>query len=334
MNSKQVLSAFALAFGLASSAAAEKWDMPMAYSATNFHSQTGAQFARCVTTGAGGALEVVTHPSGALFKGNEIKRAVQTGQVPIGERLLSAHQNENPIFGVDSIPFLATSFEQGEMLWAASRPALENLLDQQNLMLLYSVPWPPQGLYFNKEVNSIADTRGLKFRTYNATTARLAELAGMSPVQVEAAELNQALATGVAESFVSSAATGYDRKVWEHLTHFYAVDAWLPRNSVIVNKDAWNGLDETTRNVLRGCGEMAAYAGYWRAIEYTTFTLNGLRAGGMKVEKPSDQLRTDLLGIGETITAEWLDVAGAEGQAIVDAFKAARQVPTPAPDGE
>lgn len=219
MKFKQALFASALALGLMTSAAAEKWDMPMAYSATNFHSQTGAEFAKCVTNGTGGALEVVTHPSGSLFKGNEIKRAVQTGQAPIGERLLSAHQNESPLFGVDSIPFLATSFEAGEKLWKASRPAIEKLLDEQNLVLLYSVPWPPQGLYFKKEVNSLADTKGVKFRSYNTATAKLAQLAGMLPVQVEAAELSQALATGVAESFISSGATGYDRKVWEHLTH-------------------------------------------------------------------------------------------------------------------
>lgn len=302
--------------------AAEKWDMPMAYAATNFHSQTGAEFAKCVTSGSGGELEIVTHPSGSLFKGNEIKRAVQTGQAPIGERLLSAHQNESPIFGVDSIPFLATSFEAGEKLWQAAQPTIEKLLDEQNLVLLYSVPWPPQGLYFKKEINAVADMQGIKFRSYNSATARLAELAGMLPVQIEAAELSQALATGVAESFVSSGATGYDRKVWEHLTHFYEVDSWLPRNYIFVNKDSWNGLDAATQNVLRACADMAAYAGYWRSVEYTTFTLNGLRAGGMTVQRAGDQLRTDLEKIGETMTAEWLEAAGADGKAIVDAFKA------------
>jgi TRAP-type C4-dicarboxylate transport system substrate-binding protein len=303
-------------------AQAEKWDMPMAYAATNFHSETGAEFAKCVTTGTGGALEVVTHPSGSLFKGNEIKRAVQTGQAPIGERLLSAHQNESAIFGVDSIPFLATSFADGEKLWKAARPTIEQVLDEQNLVLLYSVPWPPQGLYFKKEVNSVADMEGIKFRSYNSATARLAELAKMLPVQIEAAELSQALATGVAESFVSSGATGYDRKVWEQLTHFYEVDSWLPRNYVFVNKDAWSGLDEATQNTLRGCADLAAYAGYWRAVEYTTFTLNGLRAGGMTVQKAGDQLKAELQAIGETMTTEWLEAAGEQGKAIVDAFKA------------
>ncbi len=311
-----------LAASVATGAAAETWDMPMAYSATNFHSVTGAEFGQCVTTGTGGKLEIVTHPSGSLFKGNDIKRAVQTGQAPIGERILSAHQNENPIFGVDSIPFLATSFEASEKLWKATKPELEKILDEQNLKLLYAVPWPPQGFYFKKEVNSVADMKGVKFRSYNTATARLAELAGMLPVQVEAAEISQAFATGVAESMISSGATGYDRKVWEHLTHFYEVDAWLPRNHVFVNKDSWAGLDEATQNVVLACADMAAYAGFWRSVQYTDFTLNGLRAGGMSVAPAGDGLKGELQGFGETMTNEWLEKAGDQGKAIVDAFKA------------
>ena len=312
--------------GLAASGAAlaEKWDMPMAYSASNFHSATGAEFARCVTTGTNGGIEIVTHPSGSLFKGADIKRAIQTNQVPIGERLLSGHQNESPIFGIDSIPFLATSFDDAAKLWEVSRPALEEVLDEQNLVLLYSVPWPPQGLYFKKEVNSVADMEGIKFRSYNNATARLAELTGMLPVTIEAAEISQAFATGVAESMISSGSTGYDRKVWESLTHFYEVDAWLPRNYVMVNKEAWGDTDPAHQAVIRGCAEFAEYAGTWRAKEYTGFTLNGLRAGGMTVQRAGDKLTSDLREVGETMTAEWLESAGADGQAIVDAFKAAQ----------
>ncbi|MEM7300885.1 MAG: TRAP transporter substrate-binding protein [Pseudomonadota bacterium] len=304
--------------------AAEKWDMPMAYSGSNFHSVTGAEFAKCVTTGTGGDIEIVTHPSGSLFKGGEIKRAVQTGQAPIGERLLSGHQNENALFGFDSIPFLATSFDDAVKLWNAAKPSLEKLLDSQGLVMLYSVPWPPQGLYFKKEVNAVADMKGIKFRSYNTATARLAELTGMLPVQIEAAEISQAFATGVAESMISSGATGYDRKVWESLTHFYAVDAWLPRNTVIVNKGVWDGVSDANKNVIKGCAMMAEYAGYWRSKEYTGFTLAGLAAGGMTVGPAGDALVGELKKIGETMTAEWLEKAGDEGKAIVDAFKASQ----------
>jgi len=306
----------------AAAAQAEKWDMPMAYSATNFHSATGAEFAKCITTGTGGAIEVVTHPSGSLFKGADIKRAIQTGQAPIGERLLSGHQNENAVFGVDSVPFLATSFDDAAKLWKAAKPTMSKILEDQNLVLLYSVPWPPQGLYFKKPINSVAEMKGIKFRSYNTATARLAELAGMLPVTIEAAEISQAFATGVAESMISSGSTGYDRKVWESLTHFYEVDAWLPRNYVMVNKDVWSGVSEANKNVIKGCAELAEYAGNWRAVEYTQFTLNGLKAGGMTVGPAGDQLRADLKKIGETMAKEWLEKSGADGKAIVDAFKA------------
>lgn len=320
-NKTRILGAVAALTLTATSAYAEKWDMPMAYSATNFHSVTGAEFAKCVTTGTGGEIEIVTHPSGSLFKGGEIKRAIQTGQAPIGERLLSGHQNENALFGFDSIPFLATSFDDSAKLWEAAKPSIEKLLDSQNLVLLYSVPWPPQGLYFKKEVNSVADMEGIKFRSYNTATARLAELTGMLPVQIEAAEISQAFATGVAESMISSGATGYDRKVWESLTHFYEVDAWLPRNYVMVNKGVWEGVSDANRNVMRGCAQLAEYAGNWRSKEYTGFTLQGLRDGGMTVGPAGEGLVNELKEIGNTMTNEWLENAGDEGKTIVEKFK-------------
>ena len=305
--------------------AQEKWDLPMAYSGSNFHSVTGAEFAKCVTTGTGGEIEITTHPSGSLFAGADIKRAVQTGQVPLGERLLSGHQNEDPLFGVDSIPFLVSSFDEHEKLWEIAKPYMEEVLAEQNLTLLYSVPWPPQGLYFNREIKSVADMEGIKFRSYNNATNRLAELTGMLPVTIEAAEISQAFATGVAESMVSSGATGYDRKVWESLSHFYEVDAWLPRNYMLINSDVLAGVSEGNKNVINACAGMAEYAGTWRAKEYTGFTLAGLRAGGMTVERANPELVAELQAIGETMTAEWLEAAGETGKAIVDAYRAASQ---------
>ena len=320
----KLLAATALTATAVAPAWAEKWDMPMAYSASNFHSATGAEFAKCVTTGTGGEIEIVTHPSGSLFKGADIKRAIQTGQAPIGERLLSGHQNENAMFGFDSVPFLATSFDDSAKLWEAAKPYIENVLTEQNLTLLYAVPWPPQGLYFKNEVNSVADMKGIKFRSYNNATSRLAELTGMLPVTIEAAEISQAFATGVADSMVSSGSTGYDRKVWESLNYFYEVDAWLPRNYVMVNSDVWSDVSGANKNVINGCAELAEYAGNWRAKEYTGFTLQGLRDGGMTVGPASDQMVSELKEIGVTMTNEWLEAAGDEGKAVVDAFKSSQ----------
>ncbi|WP_176084932.1 TRAP transporter substrate-binding protein [Martelella sp. HB161492] len=317
-----LMAATALGLGAATAANAETWDMPMAYPASNYHTENGTKFAECVTSATDGAVEIVVHPNGSLFAGNDIKRAVQTGQAPIGERLLSAHANENPLFGLDSIPFLATSFDASDKLWAAGIDDIKAALADQNLVYVYSVPWPPQGLYTKKEINSAADLKGIKFRAYNAATARIAELAGMVPVQIEAAELSQALATGVAESFISSGSTGVDSKVWESLDHFYDVQAWLPRNVIFVNKDMFDGLDAAGQKAIMDCGAEAATRGEDTAKSLTAGYLKTLAENGMTVAAPSEQLKTDLEGYGETMTTEWLSSAGDQGKAIIEAYKA------------
>ena len=318
-----LLSATALSAGFATAAQAAKWDMPLAYSATNFHSENAAAFAKCVTDKTGGELEIVTHPGGSLFKGDQIKRAVQTGQANIGERLLSSHANENPLYGIDSVPFLATSFDDSVRLYERTKPELEKALDAENLVLLYSVPWPPQGLYFKKPVTSVADMKGLKFRAYNTSTSRLAELTGMQPTQIEAAEVQQAFSTNAVESMVSSGATGYDQKIFDAgVTNYYQVDAWLPRNTVMANKEAFDALPEAQKTALRECAATAETEGLQKAKDYTDFTYEGLREGGMKVEPASDALQGELKEIGKTMTSEWLESAGDGGKAIVDAFNA------------
>ena len=312
------------ALGLASGAAlaAEKWDMPLAYPASNYHSETAAKFAEEVTKASNGELEIVTHPNGSLFSGGEIYRAVRTGQAPIGERLISALGNEDPLFEVDALPFLATSFDESWKLYQASKPELEKTLDAAGLKLLYAVAWPPQGLYNKKEVNSTADMQGVKFRAYNAATERLAQLMGAVPTKIEAAELTQAFATGVADSMISSGSTGYDSKIWEHVKYWYDVQAWLPKNMVVVNKDAWEGLDENLQKVVLEAAANAEKAGWGKARELSDWYKEQLTANGMVVEGPSDKLKADFQKIGDTMTAEWLERAGASGKAVIDAYKA------------
>ena len=302
-------------------AMAEGWDMPTAYPATNYHTETAAAFATCVKGATAGKVDITVHPNGALFKGNDIKRAVQTGQAPIGERLISAHANENPLFGIDSIPFLASSFDDSEKLWKAARPELEKLLASQNLVYVYAVPWPPQGLYTKKPIAGVADLKGVKFRSYSVATARIAELAGMVPVQIEAADLSQALATGVADSFISSGSTGFDVKAWEYMTHFYTVDAWLPRNVVFANKDAFDKLAPGEQAALKTCGTEAAAAGLAKSRELTQKYLDALAANKMAVAAPSPALKSELGAFGKTMTAEWEAKAGPAGKAIVDAYE-------------
>jgi TRAP-type C4-dicarboxylate transport system substrate-binding protein len=321
-HSKRVLSA-ALLLSVCQTAAlaAETWDMPTAYPALNFQTVNAQEFGKCVAEATKGDINIVIHPNGALFKGNDIKRAVQTGQAQMGERLLSAHENENPIFGTDSIPFIAASYEDSVKLYAAAKPALEKVLEEQGLKLVYSVPWPPQGLYFNKDVNAIADMAGVKVRSYNKSTARLAELTGMVPVSIEAAEISQAMSAGVIASLITSAVTGQDSKVWEQLDHFYEVKAWMPRNTVIINKALWDGLTPEKQTALTDCASKAEAAGLEKSKASNEAALKTLKMNGMKVLPPSDVLAGELAKIGTTMSSEWAEKAGEAGKAIIEALK-------------
>ena len=304
----------------APAAAAQKWDMPMAYPASNFHSVNAKAFGECVKSATAGEIDIVTHPGGTLFKGNDIKRAVQAGQTPIGERLLSAHENENPLFGLDSIPFIASSYDKSEKLWQAGKGEITRALDAQGLVMLYSVPWPPQGFYFKKEVNTAAEMKGVKVRSYNNSTGRIAELSGMAPLQIEAAEITQALITGVIESLITSAVTGQDSKAWEQLSHFYKVNAWQPRNFVIANKDAWTALDGKTRAAITACAATAEANGVKMSAEANDKALAELTKNGMQVLEPSKELAAELRGFGETMASEWKDKAGEAGKAVLGAY--------------
>ena len=320
LNKLSVMTAAAVMLS-STTAFAEKWDMPMAYAATNFHSEHGVMFADKVKQYTDGALEITTHPGGSLFKGGEIKRAVQTGQAPIGERFMSAHANEAPLLGWDNLPFLATTYEANDKLWAAAKDKVNAQLADLNLVALYTCPWPGQGFYFKKEVNSSADTQGIKFRSYNSATATFAKELGMLPVQVEAAELSQALATGVAEAFISSGSTGYDRKVWEHLTHYYKVNAWLPRNYVIINKGIYDGLSDDIRSALHKAADETGAACASKSAELANWYFEQLEKNGMTVQDAGPDFLAELKSIGAKMQAEWLSSVGSDGQAIVDAYK-------------
>ncbi len=301
--------------------AAEQWDMPTAYPAANFQTVNAQDFATCVATGTNNAITITIHPNGSLFKAADIKRAVQTGQAVIGERLLSAHENENAIYGTDSIPFIATTYDASVKIYNAARPELEKLLEGQGLKLVYSVPWPPQGLYFKTPVNAVADMKGIRVRSYNKATARIAELTGMAPVQIEAAETSQAMSAGVIESLITSAVTGVDVKAWENLKYFYTVDAWMPRNHVIINKAKFDGLDDATKKVITECGAKAETAGLQKSKDAKDAALKALADNGIQVLAPSEGLAKELAAIGATMATEWQTRAGDAGKTVMDAFR-------------
>jgi TRAP-type C4-dicarboxylate transport system substrate-binding protein len=313
----------ALGFAIALPAMAQtKWDLPTAYPAANFHTENIMQFAADVDKGSGGKLKIQVHPAAALFKAPEIKRAVQGGQAQAGEILLVNYENEDALYGLDGIPFLATSYAESRKLYKASRKALDDKLATQGMKLLYTVPWPPQGIFTRKALVSGADLKGLKWRAYSPATSRIADLVGAQPVTVQAAELSQALATGVVDSYMSSGATGYDSKTYEHLKYFYNTQAWLPKNAVIVNLRAFDALDKPTQAAVLKAAAEAETRGWSLSEEKTGWYVDQLKAKGMGIETPSEQLTADLRRVGNVMLAEWQRKSGNDGRKVIDAYRA------------
>jgi TRAP-type transport system periplasmic protein len=311
------------ALALATAAHAQvKWDLPTGYPTGSFQTENVQQFANDVDKATSGKLKITLHPNGSLFKANEIKRAVQTGQTQAAEFLLSGSANENPLYGADSVPFLATSYAEARRLHDASRPILEKLLASQGMKLLFSVPWPGQSLYSVKAIQTPEDLKGTKMRAYNPATNRIAQLLKAQPTTIQLAELGQALATGTVENFLTSSASGIENKLYEQTRFFYPVNAWLPRNATVVNLKAFEALDKPLQEALLKAAAGAESRGWAASEQKDREYVKELQARGMKVSPPSEAVGTELRRIGEVMTEEWLKTAGSEGRQIVDTYRA------------
>jgi TRAP-type transport system periplasmic protein len=310
------------ALSLAATAQAQtKWDMPTPYADGNFHTKNVREFVDEVAKASGGKLQITVHSGGALIKMPEIKRAVQTGQVPIGEILVSVLANEAAVFAFDSNPFLANSYAKDAKLWAVAKPFVAQRLDAQGMMLLYSVPWPPQGIYAKKDLNSLADLKGTKFRTYSPTTSRFAELVGAIPTTVQVPEVPQAFKTGLVDAMITSGATGVDTQAWDYLSHYYDTQAMLPHNIVFVSKAAFGALDAATQKAVLSASAAAEARGRKTSEAENEGYKKTMASKGIKILQPPARLTTEFEAIGKQMTEEWVKKAGADGEAILTGFR-------------
>ena len=294
-----------LVISLATAVHADSWDMPTPYGDTTFHTQNIAQFAQDVASATDGALEVTVHSGGSLFPHGEIRNVVRSGQVPIGEFFLSTLVNDDAAFGIDSQPFVATSYEDAARLWSAQEPVITELLASQGLMPLFSVPWPAQGLYTNGEIATVEDLAGLRFRAYNAALEEFAALAKAAPVQVEAPDIPQAFATGQVEAMVTSPSTGVNSTAWDFVTHYTPIDAWVPKNIVVVNERAFRRLSENVQEAVLAAAEVAEARGWEMSAAEAEAQTAVLAENGMTIVEPSAELTAGLQEIGAQMLTNW-----------------------------
>ncbi|MDC9720641.1 MAG: TRAP transporter substrate-binding protein [Gammaproteobacteria bacterium] len=300
-----------------SATAATKWDMPTPYG-DGYHQTINVRaFASDVKIATDGELDIVVHSGASLFKHPEIHRAVRTGQVPIGEMFMGILGNDDPVFKLDNIPFLASDFDQAKALWDASRSAIQASMASNGLQLLYAVPWPPQGFYTQEAISKIADLKGLKMRAYSPTTSRLAVLLESTPTTVQVPEIPQAFGAGIINAMITSPSTGVSSQAWDFVHHYTDVQAWIPKNMVFVNSKAFKRLDADVQSAVLAAASKAETRGWEMAIEETRVKTQGLADNGMAVVQPTAELQASLKAIGATMAAEWATEAGDTGAAIM-----------------
>ncbi len=292
--------------GLASTASfAEKWHMPTPYGDGNLPTQIAYTFAQEIKDNTKGELDITVHSGGSLVKHTEIPRSVKTGQVQIGEVFLGILGNENPIYKHDNIPFLATSFEDAQKLWEAAKPEVSKQLDKDGMMLLYAVAWPAQSLYSEEPVNTLADLAGTKMRAYSPSTSRLADLMGTTPTTIQVPDIPQAFSTGIIQAMITSPSTGVDSQAWDYVNNYTDIQAWIPKNIIVVNKRAFRRLDKATQQVILDAAKHAEAAGWTKVAARAEKDKATLVENGMTVSDPSPQLLKELQAIGKTMTEEW-----------------------------
>ena len=302
-----------------------KWVMASPYPEANYHTQTIKFFLAELEKAAPGALQVQLHSNASLLPLLQIKRAVQTGQVQLGEILLGAYGNEDPIFEVDFIPFLATTYPEARKLHEASEPALRARFEKQGVTPLYYVPWPSQSIYGKAEIRSLEDLKGSRFRAQTPIIARMAELMGATPVLVQAADVPQAFATGIVNAMLTSAQTGADSAAWDFAKYVYDIGFTLTRNAVLVNTRAFMALDPAVRTAMRDAAARAMEHGWAAAKESEPVQLDRLRGHGMQTPEPSPALLAGLRAIGAKQEEEWVQKAGPDGRALLARYRALLQ---------
>lgn len=293
-----------------------KWNMATPYPQSEFHTRNIQQFAADVDKLSGGELKITVHSAQSLFKHPEIPRAVRTGQVEMGETIMSNMANQSPIFQVDSIPFLVTNYADAKKLWQGQRPFVEDYMKSQGMRFIYAVPWPGQGFFTKKEINSIADMAGVKFRTYNSTTEKMATLMKAVPTTVEAVEIPQAFSAGIVDAMVTSAATGARTEAWTFSTYYYDTQAWMPKNMIYVNEAAFRRLSPKAQQAIIEAGKTAEARGWKMSEEVFTETTAALKAK-MQYRVPGPALTKELAKIGDLMSVDWAKAVGPNAEKIL-----------------
>lgn len=298
-----------------------EWSLATGLPDDNFFSKNYMQLIQDVETASKGELKIKYYGNNTLVKRDAIRRAIQTGQIQMGEVDFINLSNENPVFLLDSLPAFAPGYDDAWKLMEAQKPYAEKLFGERGLRIIAYAPWPGQGFYSKKPIKSLADTQGIKLRIYSKPTEKMAQTLGFSPVILPAAEVPQAFATGLIDAMFTSAATGVITQAWDNTKHFLFVGAMHSKQSLVVNDGAFKALSPALQKILLDAGAAATKRGWKMSEEQDEKDRKALARNGMTVTQSWPELDQKMAGIGAELIADWKKNAPPEALAVVTNFE-------------
>ncbi|PLY07623.1 MAG: ABC transporter substrate-binding protein [Arcobacter sp.] len=297
-----------------------KMNLNAKYGANNFHTKGAEKFASLVKDYTGGSVDITVHAGSSLVKGNPLK-AVKDGTVAMTDMFIPFTSGGGKVFGISALPFIATSYDDAFKLYQISKPAYEKTAKKWNQKLLYSVTWPASGFYSNKKLETLADFKGVKTRTYDKNSAQFVNDAGGNAVALPWGEVYSALRTGMVNSVITSSSSGKDGKFWEVLTNFTKINYAYPLQAVTINLDYWNSLDSAQKDaMLKAAAEIEK--AQWEAVKAEDKdALDTMANNGMHISEASDKLKKELAIIANKMLKEYLSDANKDTKKIFEEYR-------------
>ncbi|TVQ29420.1 MAG: hypothetical protein EA356_16890 [Geminicoccaceae bacterium] len=313
---------FAVALGASVTASAQNWLMASGYPEDNFLTKNIRLFIEEVE--ANSSLNIDLQSNDSLIRLDAIKTAVARGQVPIGEIRLGVYGNQNPMFNLEALPFIAANYAEAWLLKDLQREYFDELFAQTGLRALFYAPWPGQGFYLRSAVNSVEDFAGKRLRIYSPATQKMGEMLGFQATILPFAEVPQAFSTGLIEALFTSPQTGIDVQAWDNTSHFVYVGAIFSKNAVVVNERAWQALDRDTQDAIMAAARRAELRAWEMSAATTTEQIATLAANGMDTSDAPAEVLERMVEIGLAMMDDWRETASPEAIAVLDRYLALR----------
>ncbi|ARB47633.1 TRAP transporter substrate-binding protein [Alloalcanivorax xenomutans] len=242
-------------------AEALKWDLVTTWPKNYPGLGTGAnRFAERVNAMSGGRLTVKVHGAGELVPATEVFDAVRSGSAQMGHSTPYYWKGKHPAMPFfTTIPFGLTAWEMnGWLNFGGGQELWEELYEPFNLQpLACGNSGTQMAGWFNKEINSVDDLKGLKIRMPGLAGEVIKRL-GAIPVQMPGGEVFTSLQTGALDAAdwvgpYNDLAFGLYKVV-----KYYYYPGWQEPGSaleVIINKDAWNSLPQDLQHIVRSAAE-------------------------------------------------------------------------------